>query len=591
MVASKFRLRRLLRSGGGNNSIPSEDNDPNNVDSCNNNNAQYRKQDPQFDDVNKQKQHHQHSGGDGYYRYVRYLTSPFTSSSYSADGSDESTAENSSMASSYRSYDYGYPSPEQHQVDGINGTADPYADVRARMDRLCGKTNKRKQKQQRKLSNDSDNLQFSDSDSDDDNEVDDEASDLEEYNELPTDLDPEKNTTVIAWIVYLGWTILIILGRIREFVESIPAKLFGTKKTVVDSTTSETLAPLLASWESFFTRRIYIRFHDCFSRPIASNPGSHIVVLERVSDDEQKSMTVLGPLEPTDKESSSLLAKYENRPHFVKAHDGSIGRRCINLGSYNYLGFADDWQGTCAPTVKNSLKDLPVSSSSSPLEYGSTTLHRQLEETVARFLGKEDAIVFTMGFNTNATIIPALVSRGDLVISDKLNHTSIVTGTRSSGAAIRIFRHNDMKHLEKILRESVLLGRPRSRRPWNKILVIVEGIYSMEGEFAELKETVEICKKYGAYVYLDEAHSVGATGPTGRGCTEVLGVDSADIDVMMGTFTKSYGAMGGYVAADRDTIAMLRAKCVGSSFHNALSPTVCQQCLTAFKVCKITVAY
>lgn len=223
-------------------------------------------------------------------------------------------------------------------------------------------------------------------------------------------------------------------------------------------------------------------------------------MLERVSQDNRKSMSLLGSLQ----EDEKLLQRYENSPYFEVSHNGSIARRCVNLGSYNYLGFADDWQSTSASSVKASLTDLPVSTSSAPSEYGATVLHRKLEQTVAEFLGKEDAIVFTMGFNTNATTIPALVSKGDLIISDELNHTSIVNGARSSGAAIRTFKHNDVKHLEQILRESVLYGKPRSRRPWNKILVIVEGIYSMEGEFCNLKPIVEVSKQYGAYIYLDE---------------------------------------------------------------------------------------
>ena len=227
---------------------------------------------------------------------------------------------------------------------------------------------------------------------------------------------------------------------------------------------------------------------------------------------------------------------------------------------------------------------MPVSNSSCRNEFGTTVLHRQVEELVSRFLGKEDALCLNMGFNTNATTIPALLGQGDLLISDELNHTSIVNGARASGASIRIFRHNDMAHLEETLREAIIMGRPRTRRPWNKILVIVEGIYSMEGEYCDLRNIVRICKKYGAYVYLDEAHSIGAMGLTGRGVSEYTGVDTADIDIMMGTFTKSFGGMGGYIAASKETIDYLRQRCAASFHHNSLSPVVCQQVLSAFNV-------
>ena len=193
-------------------------------------------------------------------------------------------------------------------------------------------------------------------------------------------------------------------------------------------------------------------------------------------------------------------------------------------------------------------------------------------------------MVLNMGFNTNATTIPALVGAGDLIISDQLNHTSIVNGARASGASIRTFRHNDTNHLDKILREAIIMGQPRTRRPWKKIMVLFEGIYSMEGEYCDLRNIVRVAKKYGAYTYLDEAHSIGAMGPTGRGCTEYTGVDPKDIDIMMGTFTKSFGGMGGYIAADKDVISFLRQKCAGSSYHNSLSPVVCQQIISSLKV-------
>ena len=106
----------------------------------------------------------------------------------------------------------------------------------------------------------------------------------------------------------------------------------------------------------------------------------------------------------------------------------------------------------------------------------------------------------------------------------------------------------------------------------------------MEGEYCDLSNVVKVCKRYGAYVYLDEAHSIGAMGPTGRGCAEYCGVDPADIDIMMGTFTKSFGGMGGYIAGSKDVVEYLRRRCAGSAYHNSLSPVVCQQVISSFKV-------
>lgn len=406
-----------------------------------------------------------------------------------------------------------------------------------------------------------------------------------------------------AYTTYFGYAVLILCGHIRDLFARVLGQgryLRDTENSPYASDNLRWYAPLLSSWENFYTRRLYHRIQDCFNRPIASSPGANIQVLERVSTDSNKTMSLLGTLRDLDNdrqrsEYTDPKACNRKKTHFVettthfhqsgtKDHDARVARACLNLGSYNYLGFADDWKLTCRDDVLKSLNNLPISSSSCRNEFGTTILHREVEEVVARFLNKEDALALNMGFNTNCTTIPALTSRGDLLISDELNHTSIVNGARASGAAIRIFRHNDTNHLEDILRQAIIMGRPRTRRPWNKIMVIVEGIYSMEGEYCDLANVVRVCKKYGAYIYLDEAHSIGAMGPTGRGCAEYCGVNTGDIDIMMGTFTKSFGGMGGYIAASKEVISFLRRRCAGSAYHNSLSPAVCQQVLSSFKV-------
>lgn len=121
-----------------------------------------------------------------------------------------------------------------------------------------------------------------------------------------------------------------------------------------------------------------------------------------------------------------------------------------------------------------------------------------------------------MGFAVNSTTLPALVSKGDLIISDELNHSSLVYGARASRSSIRVFKHNDPKDLEAVLRDAISQGQPRTHRPWKKILVVIEGLYSMEGDICKLPEIVELKKKYKFYIYLDEAHSIGALGPNGK---------------------------------------------------------------------------
>lgn len=149
---------------------------------------------------------------------------------------------------------------------------------------------------------------------------------------------------------------------------------------------------------------------------------------------------------------------------------------------------------------------------------------------------------------------------------------------------IRPFKHNTPEHLEQVLREALIHGQPRHHRPWKKILVMVEGIYSMEGSVSKLKEIVRISKKYKAYLYVDEAHSIGALGRSGRGVCEYTGVDPADIDILMGTFTKSFSGMGGYIAASRPVIEHLKANCTGLLYHTSMSPIVCAQVIRALNV-------
>jgi len=476
-------------------------------------------------------------------------------------------------------------SNHEEEYDNFALEEDPYADVRSQLEKLSRR----------------DRLRYASHDDDFSHE---DNQSRDEENRRHSKIHLIELPAFAAYTTYFGYAVLIVCGHIRDFF----AKILGQGRYLRDTDNSpfasddlKCYAPLLSSWENFYTRRLYHRIQDCFNRPIASNPGANIHVLERVSMDGNKTMALLGSLEDLDNDSqrseyidhkagnrgTSLFVEATNLSfdnHGSKHESGRVARACLNLGSYNYLGFADDWKATCGDSVLNSLNDLPISNSSCRNEFGTTKLHREVEEVVARFLNKEDALAFNMGFNTNCTTIPALTSRGDLLISDELNHTSIVNGARASGAAIRIFRHNDTKHLEDILRQAIIMGRPRTRRPWNKIMVIVEGIYSMEGEYCDLANVVRVCKKFGAYVYLDEAHSIGAMGPTGRGCAEYCGVDTCDINIMMGTFTKSFGGMGGYIAGSKDVISFLRRRCAGSSYHNSLSPAVCQQVLSSFKV-------
>jgi serine palmitoyltransferase len=170
-------------------------------------------------------------------------------------------------------------------------------------------------------------------------------------------------------------------------------------------------------------------------------------------------------------------------------------KECLNLSSYNYLGFGEN-DGPCSDAVEQTVRKCGLSSGSSRLETGSLDLHLETEQLVARFMGQEAAIICSMGFATNSTMLPALVGKGCLIISDELNHSSLVFGARMSGAGIRVFKHNDAKDLEQVLRDAISQGQPRTHRPWKKILLVVEGLYSMEGNICKLPEFIELKKKY-----------------------------------------------------------------------------------------------
>jgi serine palmitoyltransferase len=271
-------------------------------------------------------------------------------------------------------------------------------------------------------------------------------------------------------------------------------------------------------------------------------------------------------------------------------------REAVNFSSYNYLGFAQS-DGACADAVEASVKTHHIGSPATRSAGGTSEIVVKLEGLVARFVGKEDAMVISMGFATNSTTLPALVDRGCLILSDSLNHSSLVFGARLSGATIRVFQHNGASHcnhlisvvsdihdLERMLREAIAYGQPRTWKKWKKILVVVEGLYSMEGSILKLPQIVELKKRYKFHLYVDEAHSIGALGPHGGGVCDYYGVDPNDVDILMGTFTKSFGGAGGYIAASKDIINHLRVYNHGSVHAESMPPLVAQQVYTAMRI-------
>ncbi|CEG83280.1 Putative Serine palmitoyltransferase 2 [Rhizopus microsporus] len=341
---------------------------------------------------------------------------------------------------------------------------------------------------------------------------------------------------------YLNYFILIIFGHLRDIL----GKIFKHKK-YAHLRATEGYAPLVSDFDSFYTRRMYMRIRDCWNRPMTGVPGRKIKILERESKDFNQTFSLTGrTIEAT------------------------------NFSSYNYLGFAQN-EGYCADQVETCVNEYGLSSSSTRMEAGTLDIHRALEKQVAQFVGKEDAIVVSMGFATNSTTIPALVNKGCLVISDELNHSSIIFGVRLSGASVRVFKHNNMVDLKNVLREAISQGQPRTHRPWKKILVIVEGLYSMEGSIVNLPELLKLKREYKFYLYVDEAHSIGALGEHGGGVCDFYGINPKHVDILMGTFTKSFGAAGGYIAGDKAVMDHLRLTNHAFTYAETMSPVIIQQ--------------
>nr|UWK20350.1 sphinganine palmytoil transferase subunit 2 [Trichoderma aurantioeffusum] len=349
---------------------------------------------------------------------------------------------------------------------------------------------------------------------------------------------------------YLSYLALILFGHIRDFF----GKRFGDRKRYQALKIQNGFAPLNDDFDSFYTRRLKLRLDDCFARTTIGVPGRYITLLDRKSDDYNYSYRYTGTYTET-----------------------------LNMSSYNYLGFAQS-EGPCADAVDECVKRYGVTFGSPRSETGTSDLAIEVEREIAAFVGKPDAMVFSMGYVTNASTFPALVSKGCLILSDELNHASIRIGARLSGAVIQSFKHNDMDALERVLREAISQGQPRTHRPWKKILVVVEGLYSMEGTMVDLPGILALKKKYKFYLFVDEAHSIGALGPRGRGVCDYFGVDTSEVDILMGTLTKSFGANGGYIAAEKHIVDKLRATNASTIFGEAPSPCVLMQILTSLKL-------
>lgn len=349
---------------------------------------------------------------------------------------------------------------------------------------------------------------------------------------------------LMAVMIKLGMVVIYIFGYLRDFLRYLG---LDRNKSATESN-RRGYPNLYQSFENFYCRNFFRRLCDGWNNPISSVPGEMIDVIDRYSDDYNVTFKFKGTT-----------------------------TRAINMGSYNYLGMAEN-SGPRIEAVSNDIRQYGSSMMSSRVEFGLTEPLVELEQKMAKYLGVEAAFVVGMGFATNSTNIPALVGgKGVLIMSDELNHASLIVGCKISGATCKVFKHNDTQDLERKLRQELLKGQPSedgSYKPWRKAIIIVEGIFSMEGTIVDLPEVIRIKKKYKAYLYLDEAHSIGALD---RGVTFYYGCNPLDIDILMGTFTKSFGAAGGYIAGSKDLVDYLKIHSHASCYSATMAAPIARQ--------------
>jgi 8-amino-7-oxononanoate synthase len=231
-----------------------------------------------------------------------------------------------------------------------------------------------------------------------------------------------------------------------------------------------------------------------------------------------------------------------------------------------------------AEAAKAAIERFGTSVSASRIVAGERPLHRELETALAKFYGVEAAVTFVSGHATNVSTIGTLMTPDDLVLYDDLSHNSVLVGTKLSRATAMAFRHNNLESLEQLLAEH--------RHLHKRALIVVEGLYSMDGDVADLPRLVKLKEKYGAWLMVDEAHSLGVLGKTGRGAAEHFGIDPKRVDIWMGTLSKTLAACGGYIAGGQELVDILRYQAPGLVYSVGLSPPLAAAATAALAVLK-----
>src|SRR5579863_434024 len=249
------------------------------------------------------------------------------------------------------------------------------------------------------------------------------------------------------------------------------------------------------------------------------------------------------------------------------------GKQVINLASNNYLGLAN--HPKLIETALKATRELGVGSGAVRTIAGTMRIHMELEEKIAAFKNVEACVVFQSGFAANAGTVSAILGKDDFILSDELNHASIIDGARLSRAKIKVFRHKDVEHCEELLRE--VAGEPGHK------LVITDGVFSMDGDIGPVDKLAALAEEYGAIMMVDDAHASGVLGRNGRGSVDHFGMHGR-VDVQVGTLSKAIGALGGYVCGTKDLIDYLYHRARPFLFSTSHPPSVAATCMAAFDI-------
>ncbi len=278
-----------------------------------------------------------------------------------------------------------------------------------------------------------------------------------------------------------------------------------------------------------------------------------------------------------------LMKQFQLQNPFFLINEGIVtnttnieGREMISYASYNYLGLSGDIR--VSKKAKLAIEQYGTSVSASRPVTGEKPLHQELEDSLADFLGVEACLVFVSGHATNVTTIGHLFRPQDLILYDSLSHNSILQGCKLSGAKMLPFPHNDWNMLHHILENE--------RKKNERVLIVIEGVYSMDGDIADLPKYIELRNKYGTFLMVDEAHSMGVLGKTGRGIGEYFDVNRGDVDLWMGTLSKALASCGGYIGGSKELINYLKYTVPGFLYSVGITPPNTGAALAALHILK-----